>query len=444
MKATNGRSLNEGHRMRSLLVTLCLLFVSLPAHAVTMTIAAVPERQLEPLAPALRIWIHNEGSTPVEVPVKVALQVIPPRGEPFVAFWSLRGEDRVTYIERGPFTLAPGETRDVSFSNQDNWFGADARFRTHGTFRLQLVADSGLDSLKLGAAKRVLDQPGLVSPLVSNETTFTFIEPTGAELEVRNLIKEMFRTNRAELEKIIWERYPDSAYAPYFVPDSGVHDPLKRIALMEAAIAKRPPQHVIDSYELMIADAWKARGSALANSDVDEAMAAYKRAESMYERLAKTAQSAWERERAAELLDQIPERKYVVRRYNEAHGVIEKIVDPEYGCYQKLPDGQYKVWWGYQNIAREPLTIPVGVENKFTPPPFDRKQPTTFETGHLNEFAFSVITKEPVLTWHLQKKTVQFRVNESRECPEWFDPKDYRTWTLERPDHLDEPPPDGE
>lgn len=106
--------------MKILFGTLLLLFISIPSHAVTLTIAAEPERQLVGLSPALRIWVRNDGSTPVEVPVDAALQVVPPRGEAFVAYSGLRGEDRVLRIDDRPFTLAPGETRDVSFGGSDH------------------------------------------------------------------------------------------------------------------------------------------------------------------------------------------------------------------------------------------------------------------------------------------------------------------------------------
>lgn len=427
--------------MKTLLGTLFLLLLSVPAQAVTITFAAEPERQLVGLSPALRIVVRNDGSTPVEVPVDAALQVVPPRGEPFVAYSGLRGEDRILRIDDRPFTLAPGEMRDLSFGGSDHWFGADDRFKTHGTFRLQLIVATGLDSGKLAAVNRVVDQPGLVQPIVSNETVFTAIEPTGRELEIWNLIKETGTSGSLGLAKVIWERYPDSGYAPWFVPDLSHDDTLKRIAALEAAIAKGPAQHAIDSLQLLLARNWTSRGEDLDQTDVEAAMAAYNHAQALFQRLSKEAISRWHAKEAAELLADLPTREEVVRTYNEAHGVFEKVILIGTGCYETLPDGQYRVWWGYDNLYNQPLEIPIGPENKFTPSPFDRKQPTAF-TIHRKRFAFSVTTKEPVLTWHLLKKTAQFRVKETMKCMEWFDPKDSRTWTIEKPDHLSEPPPD--
>jgi hypothetical protein len=48
---------------------------------------------------------------------------------------------------------------------------------------------------------------------------------------------------------------------------------------------------------------------------------------------------------------------------------------------------------------------------------------TRLMPGHF-VFAFPVTTKEPVLIWHLQRKTGPFKAAETRERPQGYDPND--------------------
>ena len=122
----------KGH-LRNLLFALCGLALVLPAAGATLTIRAEPDTLLAGLAPALRIWVSNDGATPAEVPTKLALQVIPPQGEPFVAYTLFRGESFVMNLDvKRPFILAPGETREITFWDREGWFGQDPRNRRAG------------------------------------------------------------------------------------------------------------------------------------------------------------------------------------------------------------------------------------------------------------------------------------------------------------------------
>lgn len=420
--------------MKHLFLTLLLLVATASASAVTLTIRAEPEALLPGLVPSLRIWITNDGSTPMEVPTKVALQVVPPRGEPFIAYSGLRGDTFTMELDaQRPLVVAPGETRDVSFWLRDDWFAADARFRTTGTFRLELVADHGLSSHLLAGLTRILDQPGLVRPVQSNETTFTVIEPAGADLAVWNVAKQQSSTCTPEVTEIIWRDHPESVYAAYCVNDPPDRDTMKQIAAYEAALAKGPHALVADAYRLNIARAWISRGSGLAATNVDESFRACNNARSILENLAKNATAPEQRRESEELLrSSVRTRDEIVQEYRRAHGEEDPIVRIGLDCYQKLPDGRYKVWFGHNNATSRPIDIAIGDSNKFTPPPFDRKQPVRFEPGVFH-FSFFVLTKGPALIWHLQNKTTQFKSGESQECPPWLDPADPSTWTLDPP-----------
>ena len=413
-------------------VLIFVVFFSGAAQAdVTMRIAAEPEALLPGLTPSLRIWITNDGSVPAEVPTRMALQVAPPRGEPFVAYSMPRGDDRTMDVGSKPtITLAPGETRDVTMWSGDGWFSADERFRTTGVFRLQAVADRNLDSLQLAGLSRILDQEGLARPVVSNETTFTVLEPNGDDRAVWNVMKQQHTTCSAELTDLIWNQYPNSHYAGYCIRNANAHDEMKEIAGLEASLARDPHPYWADGLRLSIAQSWLSRAFRLSSKDVEAAVEAYERAGSILQPLAKNAVSPEHRSEATKLLDSVKTRQEVAEHYQASHGYDARPVRFQVSCFENLPDGARKIWFGYNNPNSKPVNVPIGEDNKFTPPPFNRTQPTAFAPGIFN-FAFSVITTEPALAWHLQGKTAQFKVPDATQCPKGFDPLDPTTWQME-------------
>ena len=56
-------------------------------------------------------------------------------------------------------------------------------------------------------------------------------------------------------------------------------------------------------------------------------------------------------------------------------------VSPMLECVVFNEGGPDVAVWGYQNSNDHPVTIPIGSENRFTPTPADRGQPSTFEAG---------------------------------------------------------------
>jgi hypothetical protein len=438
----SGRSLNEGAPMKILTVVLTLSLTAaghgrsipvpvarptkLSPNSVTMRIAADPPTQLPGIGAILRIWMTNPGSEPAEIPTRVALQVIPPRGDPFVAYTTARGEERTMDLIAGPTVLQPGETRELTCWSCDDWFGAEARLTATGVFRLQLIADQGLDRFQVGYP--VLDQAGLVQPIVSNETTYTVLTPTGADLEVWNAAKGKFYFCVPEIAELIWGKYPTSGYAAY-CPRNTSDEPLKRIAGYEAALAKSPHPYWAESYRINMADAWNNRAwMLLQGKDAKGAADAYDRARVLLEPLTHHAISEIHRREAEQMLQDH------VRSGEQIAELLKPLDEREMvfgcSCYEQLPDGKRKVWFSYNNPRSKPIEFPIGNANKFTPPPFDRGQPTTFNPG-ITMFAFNVVTDEPVLVWHLQKKTAEFKLPGAVECPKGFDPNDPETWTTQ-------------
>jgi hypothetical protein len=68
------------------------------------------------------------------------------------------------------------------------------------------------------------------------------------------------------------------------------------------------------------------------------------------------------------------------------------------------------------NRTPEDVTVAIGERNKFTPPPFDRGQLSVFPAG-VRHFAFSVVTDQPELTWHIDKTNVHVKIRDAPVCP---------------------------
>jgi YD repeat-containing protein len=77
--------------------------------------------------------------------------------------------------------------------------------------------------------------------------------------------------------------------------------------------------------------------------------------------------------------------------------VLEYVVDN--------PDGTFTAWFGYDNLNPTQVSIPFGHDNRFTPPPQDRGQPTTFLPGR-REAVFSLNFTNGNPTWRLDGESV--------------------------------------
>jgi hypothetical protein len=84
-------------------------------------------------------------------------------------------------------------------------------------------------------------------------------------------------------------------------------------------------------------------------------------------------------------------------------------VHPILECVVHNGDGSYTAFFGYENENDVTATIPIGSNNKFTPGPEDRGQPTMFQPGRTpywpNE-AFGVVFDGSDLIWTLSGRTV--------------------------------------
>lgn len=64
------------------------------------------------------------------------------------------------------------------------------------------------------------------------------------------------------------------------------------------------------------------------------------------------------------------------------HAQTNQPIYPVYDGYVKNPDGTLTLSFAYFSHNGEPVTIPPGPDNSFTPDPADRQQPTRFLAGH--------------------------------------------------------------
>lgn len=416
--------------MRRTILFLCTLVIGLasfPARAaIQLRLSVEPQSQLPTIEPSLRVEAVNNGSEPAELPSSVALQVTPPgERKPFVAYTGLRGNDRVTWFvsDDAPIILAPGESRDVSFwagPESPVWFAADSRLLSPGTYRFQLVADANLDSELLEKVEHAVDQPGLSNPIVSSEATYVVETPKGEDAAVWELIKQLGNPMlwTEALGNRIWTEHPLSRYTAYCLKSPNAGDSAVSIEAYTAALGRQPSRSWADWYRLSIAEHELRRASSFVSAkDADAALAASDRAGAILRQLAREALPRYVRREAQRLAEnRLWTREGIDRAIRIAKGELKE-VQPFVVCVEKADeDGKHVFWFGYENTARAQMTFPVGPENKFTPPPFDRGQSTVFSPSYV-VLGARVVTDQPAITWHLHKYNVQASVGKTPPCP---------------------------
>jgi choice-of-anchor A domain-containing protein len=79
-------------------------------------------------------------------------------------------------------------------------------------------------------------------------------------------------------------------------------------------------------------------------------------------------------------------------------------IRPVLECVVNLGNGQYRAYFGYRNDNSVAVTIPIGGNNKFTPAPENRGQPTSFASGR-HYAVYSVEFNGSNLVWKLNTRT---------------------------------------
>lgn len=83
-------------------------------------------------------------------------------------------------------------------------------------------------------------------------------------------------------------------------------------------------------------------------------------------------------------------------------------------CVHVNDKHSFTAFFGYNNPNSYPVTVAIGNDNRFTPNPGDRGQPTTFEPGSSGA-VFAVTSPENSLVWHLENTVAEANKN-SQEC----------------------------
>lgn len=81
-----------------------------------------------------------------------------------------------------------------------------------------------------------------------------------------------------------------------------------------------------------------------------------------------------------------------------------KAVHPILECVLDDGEGGYRAYFGYKNDNDHPVTVPIGTDNRFSPAPQARGQPTEFQPGRARN-AFRVDSDGSNLVWTLQGHT---------------------------------------
>ena len=395
------------------------------------------------------IWldVRNNGSSPATFSDRAALQVVTAEGEPFIPYgdnsdeghgggeWIPAEMPLLTSLDSSARSrvLAPGEMKTfLVHEGLGRPFMCDDRMNRPGVYRLRLVVDEGLSTFKLRDKTRVLDQEGLVSPLVSNEVVLTVREPDGDDAKAWALREQLDRgscrwnLNVLVAEKI-WASYPTSAYA-FFATRQLPFDYPTRIAQMERAVALKPGHpaaeikriDIADSYGVLSDDAMKARNVQLAIDYVE------KRRELLLGIVRRGINPRAEM-LAVQALDTTGTREDYLGEAAEWDRPprVKAYLD----CIEPFPGGGFKAWLNYDNSTGQEREFPMGERNKFTPGPFDRGQPQTFVRGL--GWYFSVTSSDGSdLMWHIDGQNLKISAKKLMDPP---DP-DYgwEYWTEEK------------
>ncbi|NJM05761.1 hypothetical protein HC891_05530 [Candidatus Gracilibacteria bacterium] len=106
--------------------------------------------------------------------------------------------------------------------------------------------------------------------------------------------------------------------------------------------------------------------------------------------------------------------------------IAEPVLRPILECVIPLEEGSFIAYFGYRSNAENDTTLAIGENNRFSPAPFDRGQPTIFAPGRSPFYpnaAFSVISDVEALVWHLDGRTATATRN-SEQCDDNGDEDD--------------------
>lgn len=400
-----------------------------PAAPVQLTLSVDPRSDLPALAPTLRLTATNNADVVAELPARLVLKVRP-EGQP--GFFARVAEESqrviASHFVPGPLTIQPRSFLDLSFwagPGAPIWFANDSRLWNAGTYHLQVIADNDLTEAVSSDPEHALDDAVFADAAVSNEVDFVVQAPTGPDAGAWNLIDSGGRTPLwlHDLANEIVARFPTSRYASFVVERAPSEDLLAQIAAFTRAVERNARTWSGDWSKLALSQFKAAQAEHLAEtSHVDDALTLYRESRNLVEEVSRHTHDPRLLKQAAGVLASPPvTRKDIEKRLGALAPNPPAEVEPFADCAVRALDGTYTVWFSLSNPTAYAIELPIGPDNKFTPPPFDRGQGTSFAAG-VTFKKFSVTTSGPELTWHLQKNDLHITVKDLPNCAESADP----------------------
>lgn len=408
--------------MKTAICLVVLVLVAIPASAeVTLTLSMAPDSGLPGIPATMHVVASNSSDAPAVVPTTVTLRVTRRDGQPSPAADDSSAPAVVATFPdtTGPLlTLAAREQRDLSFWSSPNsppWFHDKGELFAPGIYTLQLIADASLRE-RYGVH---LQKP-LPAVVVSNTVTYTVNTPTGDDLAVYRMIEQVPDgvSWQMELANDIWSKYPESTYAHWVGPRIDASMTFEeKVTLLRAAIAKDLASVAANWQRWTLAYVYSNQCTQLTEQGkIDLAVDASDEARKLLDFVLKGTNDPELRKRAEELRSGLPTRDRIIRDYNIAAGHPLEELTPDLDCADDLMDGARRIHFGFINLTDHEWIVPVGENNKITPPPFDQGQPTRFPTGGVHDLAFSIVTSKPEITWHLDKTNLVVKVRDVPKC----------------------------
>jgi hypothetical protein len=379
------------------LMTLCL---TVAAHGqIRVTLGPETTVTLPGVRPELIITLENVGSDVAQVDARFGLRVWPLGAEePFIASAD-NPENVATFPWFHPDALQPGESAELYLVQNiagSPWF-CESELNQPGEVRLQISTPHG----------------------DSNWVTMVVTEPEGRDAEVWEIIKAHPGCYPFGLGQTIWNGYRDSSYGFFVQPPTGLKSAEERIAIYEEQIAMRPEHPLSDFCRLLQVRAQQElAGRFVDNRELDQALVHADAAREILDSLAQS-RDIYVRTEAAKLLKRNYTAESIQREDQLLYGPPVLEVWP--ACFSPTEKGFDVLFASYR--TKKPLDLPVGVDNKFTPPPFDRGQPTRFLQGNvILPWRLQYEGKEPQLVWHLNGENIKISAQEAEKlelppCP---------------------------
>lgn len=378
----------------------------------SISLTLEPPTTLPSIPVAFSVVIDNPGDLPVTIWDVMRLRVTTATSDFFAAGVGGRTQVNLPQESLDPcgtakcLKIAPHSHRQVFVSYRPeltgNEFFEDGRLTVPGSYLLQL-------SLYAGSYGSPWTE------LVSNTAMLTVREPSGADLQVW----EMLRTTAAPnawttahwalsgdlVAAQVRSNFPSSTYVPWLASIGRAVPPATAVTNLNAALATNPTGSLRDNllWSKALTLARLSHESLYSDRNVDDAVRLANEARSAFETLAGVAISDALRAAAtggATKLYTAASASATLSQLAEWDPPAPLPVVPRVECVIRGDGHTFTARFGYSNPNRGIKVLQLGNLNQITPAPLDQGEPRVFEPGdHKN--AFSASSPGGQLKWHL-------------------------------------------